>query len=209
MGWRPVYATEGDLKLAAGVSDDIDDDDISDALEAAARIIDWDTGRQFGAVAAAESREYGVAWDPTTGLWRAEIDDLMTTTNLDVVVDGSSLAASQYRLEPRNSPQEGRPWEWIMLDEATEDTLGSGPRTVDIIAIWGWVDSGDAQATPTGIKRANVQLGLRLWQRAESPLGVLGSPELGTDISLQDIDVDVARMVRPFWRLGKAQGFAG
>lgn len=160
------------------IADNLDDTFIALCLEAASRSVDDLTGRQFGVVASAEERIYPVVWDLHYGLYVAEIDDLQTTDNLVVTVDGASLASTSYRLEPRNAAANGDPWTELYTDNASEPALGSGPLEVAVTAEWGWT------AVPDTIKQCTLIQANRLYFRRRSPAGVAGSPSDGSELRM-------------------------
>lgn len=195
MSWEPDYITVAELKSFLRIEDEVDDLEIGAAITAASRVIDEATSRQFGVVAAAEERTYDLDWDRELGLWVAEIDDLMTTTDLVVTVSGSAVASSDYLLLPRNAAAEGRPWEELGVQSGTSPTIGAGPLTVLVEGIWGWT------SCPTVIKQAAKLQASRVFKRRDSPFGVAGSPDLGNELRLlAKVDADVEVMIRKFRR---------
>lgn len=210
MAWAPDYITAANMRGYARIGDSEDDPFLEECAAAACRSIDLTTGRQFGLLDAATQWEYEAEWNHSDGLWEAEIDDIMNVTDLVVTVDGEAVASSDYRLLPRNGPAKGEPYEYLQLEDATSSSLGSGPRTVLVTAWFGWsATSGvPAVATPKTITSASKMLTNRWFMRREAPFGVAGSPQLGTEIRVDGPDGDVAAMIRPFWSLKKARGFA-
>lgn len=210
MAWAPVYSPWSEVGSYLNLESDENKPYLEDEAEAAARAIDFATGRQFGLVDAAETRTYVAQWNRSDRLWELEIDDLMTTEDLVVTVEGQAVASSEYELWPLNRPQKGKPWEYLRLEDATDAAIGSGPYTVDVTAWWGW-SSGSGPptvATPRAIKSVQRTLASRWFTRRHSPLGVQGSPDVGVELRLDGPDKDIAQRVRPFWRLSKARGFA-
>lgn len=214
MAWAPAYATDREMAGYADIGDSADDPFLAEAAESASRSIDLTTGRQFGLVAAAAEWEYVAEWNHAEGLWEVEIDDLMSTVDLVVTVDGQAVASSGYRLLPRNAPSKGRPWEYLQLEDSTAAALGSGPSTVLVTAWWGWSAPADpvtdppVAAVPTAIENATKMLAARWFKRRKAPFGVSGSPQMGGELRIDGPDKDVAAMVRPYWSLRKARGFA-
>lgn len=211
MAWAPAYATADELAAHLRIEDEIPTLELELDIEAASRSADRATGRQFGLVDAAEERTYVARWNGTDGLWEAEIDDLMTTTDLVVTVDGSAVSASNYEKWPLNAAQKSRPWEIIRLEDATQAALGSGPYTIKVTAWWGWCDpdNSDAAAVPDTVKKGVLLQAARLNQRKQAPFGIAGSPELGSELRLLDkIDADMQVILRDYWSKAKARGFA-
>jgi hypothetical protein len=184
--WAPDYVTSTVAKSWLRIDDTDDDAQVSTAIAAASRSVDRATGRQFG-LTAAEDRTYASGWWRHEGVYRAIIDDLMTTSGL-VVTDpaGDTVSSDDYALGPVNAAAKGRPWEWI-------DLPTSGDYV--ITASWGW---SSVPSTITGAVLLQVS---RLLARRESPFGVAGSPAAGSELRLlARLDPDVDVMVRPYRR---------
>lgn len=195
MAWAPAYATDRQLASYLRIGDTVDDPELGLAVESASRAIDHATNRQFGVVDSAEARTYEVRWSRTKGLWVADIDDLMTTTGLVVTVSGSAVASSNYQLYPLNAAAESMPWTRLGLESATPTSLGAGPATIEATAQWGW------STVPDTIHNATLIQAARFHARQRSPLGVAGSPEMGSELRLlAKADPDVEVMVRRFRR---------
>lgn len=194
MTWRPVYATAADLKGFVRVSGAVDDAFIALDLAAASRAVDRATHRQFGVVAAVEARTYPVRYSRHRCRWIATIDDLQTAVGavFPAGVDPPTL-------EPRNAVLDGFAW--------TEAHWTADPRATDgtatITALWGWsqVPAGATTAVPDAVKLATLLQGSRLVARRESPFGVAGSPQNGSELRLLErLDPDVAVIVKAYTR---------
>jgi hypothetical protein len=187
MAWAPDYVTAAELKAYLRIGDTVDDAQVALAISASSRAIDRHTNRQFGSVAA-EERTYPVRWDRRRCRYVVEIDDLMSTAGLEVA--GVAFDATLHLLEPRNAAQLGRPWELLVM--------ASDPGTDGVALLeapWGWT------TTPTPVKQASLLQGSRVMARRESPFGVAGSPELGSELRLlARVDPDVAVALGPYVR---------
>lgn len=103
-----LYVAADKLKRRRGITDNLDDPEITDACEAASRWIDGWCGRQFGQVTA--TRTY-VPDDP----YCLEVDDLVSVTTLksDAAGDGTyetTWQTADYQLLPVNptaGPEQG------------------------------------------------------------------------------------------------------
>jgi hypothetical protein len=184
MAWKPDYVTLVELKSYVRVDDSVDDAQLAMAIPAASRAVDRCTHRQFGKVAAPEERFYPVEYSSRTCRWRAPIDDLQTTAGL-------VAPNTDYRLEPRNALAEGKPY--------THITFGTDPRNDDgelaLTAAWGWT------TTPITIKFATSLQASRFAARRDSPYGVAGSPQQGSELRLlARVDPDVAVSLKDFTR---------
>jgi hypothetical protein len=220
--WAPDYATSAELKDYVRIAEDDTQDDVQVALAvtAASRAVDRSTGRQFGSVTA-EDRFYTAQWvpphhqrgggqglvftvDPVAvlaarhGHWAVEIDDLQDNTGLTVHYDTDGdgtypLEVTDYRLLDINAAAKGKPWTSLRFGPAA-DVFGV-EFGVKAHAPWGWT------AVPNTIKSATLLQGSRYLSRRDSPYGVAGSPDAGTEIRLlPKLDPDVALMVRSYYR---------
>ncbi len=203
MGWAPSYASTEDLADFVRIADTVDDAQLTLALATASRTIDGPNGcgRQFGKVAEPVARYYTAQWDREDCRWFVVIEDLMTTTDLAVAVDESGddtygTAITSYRLLPRNAAADGRPWTELALLSASGVPFTRRADAVRITARWGWDEIPDA------IHQACLLQASRLLSRRDSPYGVAGSPEAGTELRLlARLDPDVAVAVRPYRRV--------
>lgn len=185
MAWAPDYATSAELKAYDRIGDSVDDTQIGYALTAASRAIDKTTSRQFGQVSPAAEWTYTTVWDRHRCRWLVRIDDLGTTTNLAVKLDG--VAVTDYTLEPRNAVAKGKVWEQLVFGSTVSTTVDTD--NVAITALWGW------PAVPVAVKQAALLQSARFLARRDSPYGVAGSPTDGSELRLLaavDPDVKVA-----------------
>jgi hypothetical protein len=184
MAWRPDYVTLTELKHYVRVGNDVDDAELTMAIPGASRAIDECAGRQFGKVDTPEQRFYRVEYSRRTCRWRAAIDDLQTIVGLVVPND-------DYRLEPRNAVADGLAWTHISF--GTDPTNDDGE--LDLTAPWGWL------TTPTAVELATSLQASRFAARRDSPYGVAGSPQQGSELRLlAKADPDVAVSLKFYWR---------
>lgn len=200
MAWKPNYTTTSDLADFVRIGDNLDDVPLSLAVAAASRAVDRACGRQFGLLAAAAPRYYTARWDARRCRWVVAIDDLMSTTNLVVAFDSDadetySSTVTDYVLGPRNAAADGVPWRELTVRAADTTVLDNCADAVRITALWGWT------TVPDPIVQATLLQASRLLSRRDSPHGIAGSPEAGSEIRLLErLDPDVAIAVRPFRR---------
>ncbi len=204
MAWEPDYATTAEVKSYTRIADTLDDAEIGFAITGASRAIDRFTNRQFGLVAAPEERFYTGRWDRHRGRWVIDIDDLMTETGFDAQVqdaDGNDLGAiTPYVLEPRNSAAIGRPWTYLVPRPSSAFNPTGCPDEVAITARWGWT------ASPTTIKEACLMQTSRFLHRRDSPWGIAGSPDIGSELRLlARLDPDVQVLIGSYYRWWGAQ----
>lgn len=193
MTWAPDYVSVEEAKDYVRIGDNVDDTELALIVSAASRAIDNATHRQFGQVATAEERFYPARWSRTLQSYVAQIDDLDTTTDLVVTVDGTVV--TDYVLAPRNAVAKGDVW--------TQIRFGSGivpSDDVSIVARWG------RSAVPSTIKEAGRLQVNRFLSRRDSPYGIAGSPQDGSEMRLlAKLDPDVELMVRGLVRIWGAK----
>lgn len=197
MAWAPDYITDTELKDFVRIPDDVDDAEVASAIEAASRAVDNaahpDGKRQFGKVDAPEERFYTAKWRPRRGRWVVEIDDLMTTSG--VVVSVPAGAITSYTLAPVNAAQRGRPWTHLVVDPGSAVQPTGDEFEVSMVAPWGWT------ATPGTVKSAVKLQASRFLSRRDSPYGIAGSPDQGSEMRLlAKLDPDVEAMLQYFVR---------
>jgi len=187
MAWKPDYISATDVAAYLRVGDTVDNTEFGIWATAASRAIDKKTNRQFGLLAAPAARTYRRApyYDPASGMWVLEIDDLQDATGF--LVGGVAYASSGTVLLPDNAPADGVPWE--RLGFTSTPTLPSPGQPVPYVltARWGWT------AVPSQVIGA-AKLQCSRWSaRRDSPYGVAGSPDVGSEMRLlARLDPDVA-----------------
>lgn len=199
MAWAPDYATSAELKAYVRIDDTLDDAQIALAITASSRAIDAATGRQFGVVAAAAQRFYSGRWDRRIARWMVEIDDLMSTSSFAAITvdsEGVTLGTiDDYVLEPRNAAAKSRPWTQMLIRPNSTYKPSGARDEVAVTALWGWT------AVPDAVKQACLLQANRFLSRRNSPYGVTGSPELGSELRLlSKVDPDVEVILGPYKR---------
>ncbi|HEY9338824.1 MAG TPA: phage gp6-like head-tail connector protein [Kribbella sp.] len=180
MTWRPDYITAAELAAYLNVTDSLDDAELVVWVTAASRAVDKRCNRQFGKLSTAAARTYRrpAVYDVVTGLWLVEIDDVQDVTGL--TVGGVAYASSGATLLPDNAPADGVPYERLGFTDAP---------TVPVVvsAVWGWT------AVPSQVVGAVKLQGARWNARRNSPLGIAGSPDQGSEMRLlARLDPDVS-----------------
>lgn len=190
MAWAPDYVTDADLKAFMRIGDTVDDVEIALAIATASRAVDDHCNRQFGVVAVAEQRLYTARPDHERGWWVVGIDDLQTVTDLAVVITDVGTS-TDFVKEPVNAAAKGRPWTRLAID-ATSSVVPTGePHEVAATGRWGWT------AVPTVVKQATLLQASRFMVRRDSPYGIAGSPDQGSELRLlARLDPDVAVSLR-------------
>jgi hypothetical protein len=202
MPWAPTYCDVESLKayLRIPEDDDLDDVELTNAVEAASRAVDDYTMRQFGIVEDAEARYYTPTYNSSSGRYRVAIDDLMTTQGAAIAVDSgdatfsNTVDVADAAWLPLNAVSKGEAWTEILLPAGVMPDLS--PGSVRVTARWGW------SAVPGAVKQATLMQAARLVKRREAVFGVAGSPEMGSEIRLlAKLDPDVAVTLRRYRRL--------
>lgn len=199
MSWAPDYVTTAEVKAFVRVGDTVDDTEIALIASSVSRQIDLACNRQFGVVGSVEERFYTARWDRRRCRWVIEIDDIMTTTGLDPQVqDAEGVdrgAIDDYVLEPRNAAQRGRPWTaMVVRPNATMVPTGLQDECA-FTGLWGWT------AVPSAAKVAARLQCSRILSRRDSPYGIAGSPDQGSELRLlAKLDPDVEATLKSYIR---------
>jgi hypothetical protein len=201
MPWAPDYIEAEDL--ADYVRTDVESDRVELALActAASRAIDLATYRQFGSTAS-EARIFTPKWSTKRGMWVVECDDIFAAPSaiaVDTAGDGTfstTVDVSAAVLLPVNNGAEGKPYERVALRRGVSVFNPLGYESVRFTAAWGWT----AGIPETIFLAARLQAS-RFFARRNSPYGIAGSPDQGSEIRLQArADPDVALSVRYYKR---------
>lgn len=193
MAWSPDYVTVAELADFVRADEVVDASELGLAIAAASRAIDNATNRQFGNVDVAEERFYTGRRNYRRGRWTVPLDDLADVAGLAVEVGGTAVTA--FTLEPVNAPQKARPYTRLVLDTAAEAFPDGREPDVAVTALWGWT------TVPETIREATLLQASRFFARRQSPYGIAGSPELGSEIRLlARADPDVAVVVHDYVR---------
>jgi hypothetical protein len=155
MPWAPDYLTAADAAAYLRIDDAVDNVELAQWATTASRLIDARCNRQFGNVAlSARTYRRAPSYDPVSGLWLLEIDDVQSTTGL--LVNGVAYASSGAVLLPDNAAAEGRPWERLGFAVPPILSAPGVPVTNVITAPWGWT------AVPTQVPQA-AKLQIKFW----------------------------------------------
>jgi len=194
MAWKPDYVTATEFKSYARIGDTNDDTEIGFAITAASRAIDRACGRQFGKVDSAVIRYYTAYTHPVLLRNVVDIDDLYSVTGLEVDVDSDgdetyATALDAFTARPLNAAADGEPWTQIAVGPNATESMPTTADAVKVTGLFGW------SAVPDPIKQATLLQASRFLARRNSPYGVAGSPENGSEVRLLakvDPDVEVA-----------------
>jgi len=192
------YCSLAQVKASARITDNVDDDLLELAVEAASREIDQACERNF--YNAGTATRIFAARDSFV----CEIDDLVSLTSLKTDPEGDgnytvTWTATDYNLEPLNGISGGipQPFNQIRARDTYLFPLENGEPLVQVTGTWGW------SSVPKAIEQATVILASRIYKRNDSPLGVAGFGDIGV-IRVGKLDPDVEALIHPFRKVRMA-----
>lgn len=189
------YASLADLKSAIRITDVDSDSLLQSTLDAATTSIDEHCNRTFVSDALATERVF----EPLHG--RVVTDDFYTTGGLIVSIGGTVVpvavpnVTAGYTVTPENAVALNQPFTgfyYQMFPLSPWPLLFSAQRaTASVTAKWGY-----SLVVPEAIKVACLLQASRWFARRNSPYGIAGSPEMGSELRLlAKLDADVAVML--------------
>ena len=207
MAMNNPYCSLNDAKLAARITDTIDDALLELAIESASREIDSYTERVFfNTGATAISRVY-IPQD----LYLLETDDIVSVTSIksDSTGEGGfdlTWDAADYQLEPLNGIAGGITTPFTRIRAVGSKLwpiyeprdINAGQASVEITGVFGFA------SVPIAVKQATILSALRAYKRYESPTGVLGFSDVGVVRVSTRLDPDVSRLIDPYRKLRMA-----
>jgi len=200
MPWKPDYIDEQDAKDWAKIDDTLDDTEIALYVATASRAIDDHCNRQFGQLAVAAQWRYTPTYDYERGVWTVDIDDLQDPTGLAVVVeDVGTIDAADYTLEPVDAVAKGGVYTSLTVRRSSAVQPTGCDHEMLLTAKWGWT------AFPRPVVLGAHLQASRFAARRDSPYGVAGSPDDGSEMRLlSKLDPDVAVSLRGLGRPRRA-----
>lgn len=192
------YATLVQLKVYLGnISDTVDDQVLTDALNAVSRSIERHCGRQFNDAGSASARLFTIG-DPCV----VTIDDFSTTTGLVIATDDSNSgtysttwSATDYQLEPLNGIVNGESgWPYYRIRVVLGRYFPTAVRraALQVTARWGWT------AVPAPVKQACLLLASETAKLRDAPFGVAGFGQFGA-VRVRD-NPKAASLLAPYRR---------
>lgn len=196
MAWKPDYITDDQLKDYERIDDDVDDAEIAWAITASSRAVDGTCYRQFGKTTAPVARRYTPWWSTSRRRWVITVDDFQSVTGLVVALDldadevFTDTVTDPVRKLPMNAAADGMPWTKLVLPDGI-DLCGSEGEVEVTLDVWGWTD------VPVTVEQATALQAARLLARRNSPFGVAGSPDVGSELRLlAKVDPDVELILK-------------
>jgi hypothetical protein len=193
------YTDLASLKAHLRITDTADDTALGFAITAASRAIDQYCNRWFGKDSAATDRVYTYRGNYIEGRIGLLVNDIADTTGMTVTLDldydgtfeTSLTNGTDYDLWPWNAAQYGEPYTAIVLRPRAGAWFPAWARGVKVHAIHGY-----GASVPTVVAQACLIQAARFFVRRDSPYGIAGSPELGSEIRLlAALDPDVQAML--------------
>jgi hypothetical protein len=184
-----AYVTREELKLSLKLEGTTYvDEDIDDAIAAAAKAIDNYCNRTFAAAAADTTRKY----DPVSSEW-VSVHDLQQAPT-SVTVSGTALVLdTDYYLAPVPVATPGPPYG--ALRKITVSFPRNVPQSVVVVGRFGW------PSVPDPIVSATKIVGSRILQRSRSaPFGILPFGDQGEAMRITQADPDVRFLLAGYRR---------
>lgn len=195
------YATLAEVKDWLSITDDDDNSELEEAVNAASRWIDQHCQRHFwrdGTTVSPRARLFGASdhSDLDLGAFNdlVEVVSVATDDN-DNGVFGTTWAASDYELLPRSpsAAPEPRPYRRIRSTGSRFFPYGGRTTRVQVSGVWGW------PAVPDAVQHACLIQAARLFKRKHSPEGVTGwQSDFGPIRVSVRSDPDVMQLLEPY-----------
>lgn len=187
------YASLSDLKSAIRITDADSDTLLQVALDAATSAIDEHCNRTFATSGTVTTRYF----EPQNGI--VTIDDIYDATGLVVTAGGTVIpvavpnVSAGYTLIPENAAALGEPYTGLYYRSFPLNVwplIFAVQRASVALATNKW---GYAAAIPSAVEMACLLQASRWFARRNSPYGIAGSPEMGSEVRLlAKLDPDVA-----------------
>jgi hypothetical protein len=175
------------------------DVDLQRALDAAARWVDWFTGRVFGAAGtttAPVARVYAAATDASVPL--VDLQSTAPVVEVDTAADrtyATTLTPDQYQLLPLGGPPFSELQTWATPPVGTDPVVFVPGQLVRVTGVWGYTDARGR--LPANVTEANLLLGARYYKRREAPFQVLQQGELDAYAQVRAQDTDAMQLLFP------------
>lgn len=204
MALRPDYCTLAELKAHLRIADTADDTALGVCITSASRAVDQFCYRPFGLTGSAIQRLFTYHGQILDGSMAVAIDDLMTTVGLVVTADtggdftyATTLAINvDFDLYPFNAVADGVPFTHLVRRDTSVlawPCPTSRNKAFSIVGNWGW------STVPSAVEIATLIQAARFFVRRDSPYGVAGSPDMGSEVRLlAAVDPDVAASLAPY-----------
>lgn len=191
------YATLAQVKAALRITDDIDDNLLATAVQAASRWVDSWCDRDFTVADGATTRDYV----PSGRMEPLFVDDLTSIVSIKIDEDldrtfADTLAEIDFQLEPVNGRSFGNEFPFYIIRPQEDGywPVFSKRATVRVEATFGW------PGLPDAVREATIIQSSRLYTRLSSPLGVVSFGDMGAMRVSKFADPDVELLLAPYRR---------
>jgi hypothetical protein len=196
------YTTLSALKAALDITDNVDNEPLEAAIEAASRQIDahCGRGRKFWQDSTVVARKYTPIL--ATRVVTADISTL-TSVKVDTTDDGTFdttlTISTDFQVEPVNAAAEYpvQPWTSIRLLDGTLSSftrLASGRPVVEVTAKFGW------SAVPDAVERACVIQARSVFKSQDTTFGSFALSLDGQPLRVPALDPMARAQLEPFVR---------
>lgn len=184
------YATLAELKSRLDITNDNQDANLDQMIEAASRQIDGWTARTFFTQVATRT----VSVEDTGELMLDR--DLIVLAGIATDEDGDRVYEQVWdvsQVEFDGDP----PYQTIYLKPYSTRYFPLGRNRVQVTGTWGY-----STAVPHAIREACLLLAARLYKRKDAPFGIAGSADHGQLQTLPGMDPDVKQLIQQYRRFG-------
>jgi hypothetical protein len=201
------YCSLADVKAAARLTDNLEDELLELCIESASREIDSYTERVFYSTGGTAVARVYIPQD----IYLVETDDIISVESIKTDSNGNGTfdvtwAATDFQLEPLNGRAGGidtpatriraiGEYLWPVYEPRN---VNSNQASVQVTGVFGFA------TVPTAVRQACILSALRQYKRYESPTGVLGFSDLGAVRVGTKLDPDVERMIQPYRKVRMA-----
>ena len=201
------YCSLADVKAAARLTDDLEDELLELSIESASREIDSYTERVFYSTGGTPVARVYIPQD----IYLVETDDIVSVTSIKSDSNGNGTfdvtwETTDFQLEPLNGRAGGidtpatriraiGDYLWPVYEPRN---VNSNQASVQVTGVFGFA------TVPTAVRQACILSALRQYKRYESPTGVLGFSDLGAVRVGTKLDPDVERMIQPYRKVRMA-----
>lgn len=187
-----------DLKTRLGITDNVDDQSLQSAVDAATQQIQDYCDRQFGQDTSATARVF-VAENPNL----VQVDDISTTVGLVVKTDtgedgnfDTTWTTADYQLEPLNGTVAGQtqPYTAIRAVRTVTFPRNGGEALVQVTARWGWA------TVPPAVTQAAIIQALNVYKAVDAPFGATAQGDIGIMRLRTGLHPTVEALIRTYRR---------
>jgi hypothetical protein len=189
------YCTLAEFKerfYPSGSDDLLDDKTIESVITAVSREIDDYCHRRFWKNTSAEVRYFTSAFYDL--MFVADVVSItgIATDDAGDRLYSTSLATTDYDLEPYNATLDGQPYTRLRLMPNSSHAFVTSQRGMKLTGYFGW------PSVPAQVNEACLLQAIRMFKRKDAPFGVIGTTEMGQSMVIAKLDPDVKMLLDPF-----------